>query len=213
LKNLALSSLLFLLLCSCSTALFNNYRKYDHDNSQGSASYTWFNSDTGRYLFQSSIDIFKNNFTGLLFIKQLDDSRRILFITETGIKIFDLELFEKDDFIVHYCMEQINRKSLLNALGNDFSLMIYNIPGDSRIKYMTEKNTGKLIIKSSGQSGTRYLKVNKKTGKIDEIISSGALTNKLNIRFFSASGEEPDSIIVSHYNLNFKIHLVRINEN
>lgn len=130
-----------------------------------------------------------------------------------GIKIFDLELFEKDDFVVHYCMEQINRKSLLNALGNDFSLMIYNIPGNSRIKYMTEKNTGKLIIKSSGQSGTMYVKVNKKTGKIDEIISAGALTNKLNIRFFSASGEEPDSIIVSHYNLNFKIHLVRINEN
>ncbi len=176
-------------------------------------SYSWFREDTGRYLYQSSIDIFRNNYSGLLFIKPLGDSHRVLFITETGIKIFDMEFFRTGDFRVHYCLEAMNRKSVIKALGNDMTLMLYNIPENGKTKIMQEKGTGKMIIKSKDNNGTRYCTINDKTGKVDELIRTGTFTNKLNIRFFSTSGIEPDSILISHYNLKLKIHLTKLNDN
>lgn len=174
---------------------------------------SWFQSDTGRYLFQSSIDIYSNNYSGLLFVKPLGDSHRILFITETGIKIFDMEFFRTGDSRIHYCLEAMNRKSVINALGKDMYLMLYNIAENGKVKMMQDKDTGILLIRSKDDKGTRYCAINEKTGKVDELISAGVLTNKLNIRFFSTSGTYPDSINISHYNLKLNIHLVNLNEN
>ncbi len=176
-------------------------------------SYSWFSGDTGRYLFQSSIDIFRNNYSGLLFIKPLETSHRILFITEMGIKIFDMEIFRNENLKVHYCLDAMNRKSVTNTLGKDLSLMIFNLSENDKLKMMKEKGTGKTVIRARDHNGTRYCYINDKTGKVEELISTGALTNKLNIKFYSESGLEPDSINLSHYNLKLNIHLVKLNEN
>jgi hypothetical protein len=201
------------MLSGCSLSLFNNFQPSHLPAADKEDSCSWFRQDTGRYLFQSSIDIFRNNYSGLLFIKPLGDSHRILFITETGIKIFDMEFFRTGDFSVHYCLEAMNRKSVIKVLGNDMTLMLYNIPENVKTKIMQEKGTGKMIIKSKGNNGTRYCTINDKTGKVDELIRTGTFTNKLNIRFFSTTGIEPDSILISHYNLKLKIHLTKLNDN
>jgi hypothetical protein len=201
------------LLSGCSLSLFNNFKPSPLPAADIKDSWSWFRNDTGRYLFQSSIDIFGNNFSGLFFIKPLGDSHRILFITETGIKILDMEFYREGDFKVHYCLEEMNRKSVINTLGNDLALMLYNIPENGKMKMMQEKGTGKLIIKSKDKNGTRFCKINEKTGKTDELIRTGTLTNKVNIRFFSASGTEPDSITISHYHLKLKIYLAKLDEN
>jgi hypothetical protein len=145
-------------------------------------------------------------------VKPLGGSYRILFITETGIKIFDMEFFKRDEFKVHYCLEEINRKSIINTLGNDLSLMLYNIAENGNVKMMQEKKEGRLIIRSKDRNGTRYCTINEKTGKVDELIRTGILANKVNIRFLSNTGVEPDSIKITHYNLKLKINLTRIHE-
>jgi len=214
LKNLALSSLFLLLSSSCSLILVNDFQPAQVPAAGKTDTCSWFREDTGRFLYQSSIDIFRNNFSGILFIKPLgDESHRILFITEVGIKIFDLEFFKNDDLKVHYCIEELNRKSLIKILGNDLFLVLNNIAEEGRIKMMQEKNTGRMIIKSKDQYGTRYCVINEKTNKVEELIQTGFFSNKLNIRFFSTSGVQPDSINISHYNLKLKIHLSKINEN
>jgi hypothetical protein len=212
LRNLLFNILLILLLSGCSASLFNNYRVYDMQAAPDENSCSWFREDTGRYLFQSSIDIYKNNFSGLLFVKPLNESHRILFITELGIKIFDMEFFRKGDFRIHYCLDEMNRKSITNTLGNDLSLMIYNIADNGTAEVMQERNEGRLAIKSEDGRGTRYCLINKKTGKIDELIKTGTFAKKLNIKFFSTAGTAPDSIVFTHYNLKLNIHLTRLDE-
>lgn len=194
-------------------SLFNNYGNASIPASVSRNSYNWFNADTGRYLFQASVNIFRNNFSGLLFLKPLGASRRVLFITETGIKIFDLELFMKKDFTVHYCIEQINRKPVMKIVGNDLSLMIFSVAGDGKIKFMEEQGTGKTVIKSKDDLGTRFCKINSQTGKVDELISRGTFSDKMNIRFLGLSGTTPDSIDISHHNLKLEINLTKIDGN
>jgi hypothetical protein len=164
-------------------------------------------------LYQSSIDIFKNHFSGLLFIKPLEDkSYRILFITEVGIKIFDMEFFKSGDFKLHYCLDELNRNSIIKILRNDLSLMLYNFAENGETKMMKDKNTGRMIIKSKDYNGTRYCIINNKTNKADELIQTGSLMNKMSIKFHSTTGVQPDSINISHYHLKLNIDLNKLNE-
>lgn len=107
----------------------------------------------------------------------------------------------------------MNRKSVTNTLGKDLSLMIFSIAENDKLKVMNEKGDGRIVIRSGDQNGIRYCYISNKTGKVEELISTGALTNKLNIKFYGESGTEPDSINISHYNLKLNIHLVKLNEN
>ncbi|MCX6333614.1 MAG: hypothetical protein NT092_04830 [Bacteroidia bacterium] len=210
-KNLALSSIIILLLSGCSLSLFNNFQPSSLPAASDKDSYSWFRKDAGRYLFQSSIDVYKNNFSGLLFVKPLEESYRILFITETGIKIFDMEFFKDGDYKLHYCLEEFNRKSIIKTLGNDLSLMLYSISENGKVKMMQEID-GRLIVKSKDRNGTRYCTINEKTNKVDDLIRTGTLSNKVNISFFSIAGRQPDSIRISHYNLKLKINLTKLDE-
>lgn len=211
-KNSVLSSILILLLGGCSLSLHNTYKPSPPIPEKSKDSFSWFREDTGRYLFQSSISIFRNNYTGLLFIKPLDESRRILFITETGIKIFDMEFFKTGDFKVHYLLEAMNRKSVVNTLGNDLSLMIYNIADNDAVKIMKDKKDGRLVVRSKDKTGNRYCIIDDETGKVADLIRTGILTNKVKIKFYSGTGILPDSIDISHCNLKLDIQLTRINE-
>ena len=191
-------------------SLFNNLQPSELTLPGDKDSYSWFRHDAGRYLFQSTIDIYKNNFTGLLFVKPVGESFRILFITELGIKIFDMEFFRNSDFKVHYCIEDLNRKAIISTLGNDLSLMLFSIAEDGNMKMMQEKKEGRLIIKSKDRNGTRYCTLDEQTNKVEELIKTGTFSNKVNIKFSGTA--EPDSILISHYNLKLKIQLTRLHE-
>ena len=213
-KNLFLSSLCLLLLSGCSLSLFNNFKPVPEAADNRKDVFSWFQGDTNRFLFQSYIDIYSNHFSGLMLIKPLNgNSHRTLFITEVGIKIFDMEFFRNGDFKLHYCMDELNRKSIINTLKNDIGLMLNNIPENGKVKTMQEKNSGRTIIKSMDYNGVRYCFINKKTNKVDELIQTGTFLKKVNMRFYSTDGAEIDSINISHYNLKLNIHLSKIYEN
>jgi len=201
------------LFSGCSRSVYKKYETPPLLPADAVDSYSWFRQDTGRYLFQSSIDIYQNTFTGLLFVKPLEKSRRILFITETGLKIFDMEFFRTADPVVHYCIDAINRKPVIKTLGKDLSLMLFNIAENDELIMVHEKGSEKNFIRSKDKNGTRFCSISGKTGKVEELISRGGLSDKLNIKFFSERGLQPDSIEISHYNMKLKIHLVRLNEN
>ena len=148
-----------------------------------------------------------------MFIKPLNrNSYRTLFITEVGIKIFDMEFFSNCDFKLHYCMDELNRKSIINTLKNDIGLMLNNIAENENRKMMQEKVNGRTIIKSKDYNGVRYCFINKETNKIDELIQTGPLLKKVNMRFYSNDGAELDSINISHYNIKLNIHLSKLYE-
>ena len=77
-------------------------------------------------LFRASMEVKKNELTGLVFIKKMPDSTyRIVFSNEFGMTFFDLEI-QTDSFRVIYCFEPMNKKMLLNLLEIDFRLLIGN---------------------------------------------------------------------------------------
>ena len=212
-KNLVLSSILILLISSCSVSQFKSFQRTTEPILEYSDIVPWFQKDTDHFLFHTNIDIYKNHFGGILVIKSLTpDSYRVVYITELGIKIFDMEFFRNDDFKLHYCLDEINRNSVIKTLKTDIGLMVDIIPENNNLKIWQDNQNGKTLIRSKNRIGIIYFTTKDKTKRVEEILLRNRLRKKMNILFYSKNGIELDSVMISHYNMKLNIHLSKLNE-
>jgi len=175
---------------------------------------SWFNSDTGHYLFNTSIDLMKNHFTGITVVKPMGEGNfRTIMMAETGIKIMDLEFFPDSAPKVHYIMEAMNKKILIRTLTRDISIILMN-----HIQNGTPLWFDNYII---SPSRTAVYIVNKEkylyTLEPERIKPSFAkLTkggkSKIDVNYFGNDQSGIDSIKLSHNNIDLSIRLFRIQE-
>jgi hypothetical protein len=133
-------------------------------------------------------------------------------ITEVGIKILDLEIFSSGDYKIHYCIEQMNRKSVIKMMADCLYLMIYPVPENGRLKIMTEKDGDRTIIRSKHNGGSAFSFIDSKYMKVNEIKESGYLFEKLNFKFDGSGSSELESVDIWHNVVKLKIHFSRLHE-
>lgn len=213
LKSLLLISLSLFVLNSCTPSVYSGFKRINGEAGSLFVVRPWFQAGTDHFLFNSSIDVFRNHFTGLMVIKPLPGSDyRVIFINEVGIKIFDMEFYSNGDHKVHYCLEFLNKKIFIKTLKNDISLMLNNNPG-SYIKTLKDSRSGDTVLKFSDRPGVKYLLIRKNSDRAEEIIKSRGVGKKVSVKYYSSQGNEPDSVRISHFNLKLEIRLSKINEN
>ncbi|MCU0456434.1 MAG: hypothetical protein MUE74_09045 [Bacteroidales bacterium] len=210
LKNSAFNFLLIIAMGSCSFPLYKGMEPAPLPDNAGS--FAWFRADTGRYLFRADISIYGNELSGLLFIKPVDESRRVLFITETGIKIFDMEFTREGKSGVVYVAGYMNRKPVTKTIGKALSPMLFNI-GPEAVEAYKDKSSGKTIISSADRNGKKICSIGDLSGKVEELVQDKVISPEVRIRFYSASPVRPDSVLVSGLHNRLNIHLTAINEN
>lgn len=212
-KNLVLSSILLLLVCSCSISHYNSFQRTSETVIDINSIVPWFGGDIDHFLFRTNIDIYNSHFGGIMIIKSLSvGSHRVIYITELGIKIFDMEFFKNGEFKLHYCLDAINRKSIVKTLKNDIGIMIENIPGKNKIKFWKDTQNGEVLIRSKDRTGIKYHIVNDKTNLVEEILLNNCWQKKMNLFFYSKNGIDLDSVKIKNYNINLNIQLSHLNE-
>ena len=73
--------------------------------------------------YKASIDVLKNHLTGLLIVKQTDSvTKHLVFVTELGMKMFDLEAKDNQLKAV-YVFEPLNKPLFIESLVRNFSNM------------------------------------------------------------------------------------------
>ena len=108
--GLPLLLIIFFCLNGCSFGLLEGYQKTEQVSI---APVSWFKTDSDHLLMNTTIDVMKNHFSGLMVIKSLTDGGyRVVFITEVGLKIFDMEFVPGETVKVHYFMDALNKKIL-----------------------------------------------------------------------------------------------------
>ena len=175
---------------------------------------SWFRSDTGHFLFNTSINVMKNHFSGLTVVKPLKmDNYRVIMITETGLKILDMEFFPDSLPKVHYIMEQMNRRILVRTLQKDMSIMLMNhLQNTAPVWYdnfiINPGNTALFKV-----NGEKYFYIMEP----EQVRPSVALLGKgrkfnVEVNFFGTPDRGIDSLKLSHNNINLSIRLSRIHE-
>jgi len=195
------------LLGSCSFTVFNGYRH--NGQYSGGKPVSWFRQDTGVVVFNTTIDMMKHHFSGLMVIKPLpDDAYRVIFITEVGLKIFDME-FTRREVIIHYFMEAMNKKALVNTLTHDIGLVLMTEHAAQTPAALREKSSGATVLKYRENGRRNYYRLDE-TGKTNKIVQTGCILNKVQADFYSTGNNRVDSICIAHYHMNLLIKLSRI---
>lgn len=125
-KNLQLLSSLFFLclfMSSCTTVYNLRFKDCNKKNIQKEEIPQLVN-EVETSLYKGSFDVYGRYLSGLLYLKPTQEqSYRVVFLTEVGMKMFDVEVF-KDDFKVHYALKYLDKKILWNLLEKDLRLLL-----------------------------------------------------------------------------------------
>lgn len=174
---------------------------------------SWFKSDTGHFLFNTNIDLMKNHFTGITIVKpDKSGNYRVIMITETGLKLLDIEFFPDSAPEVHYIMEAMDKKALKRTLKNDLSLILMNQTDGRSPGWLLDHKSDTQIAKYRISNGKQFYLF--KTGDTYPYKANytKGLTNKVTARYYGSDKTGPDSIGLVHNNIPLKLSLFRIHD-
>lgn len=199
-----------LLLVSCAPSGFPQTHKAE--DIPADAPVSWFRSDSSSFLFNTQIDLYKKHFSGLLVFKNMGgDTFRVVFITEVGLKIMDLEIPPVGEPKVWYIMDAMNKKALVRTLSGDLKLMIMPFSSMNPVKYYAMGNESeKYVYKYKSDKQKFYLLRTSLAPEPVEIREAGWLNNKVKVNFYGNPASQLDSIFLKHYKIKLQMNLQRI---
>jgi hypothetical protein len=202
--------LLVFCLSGCSFSLLEGYQK------SGEVSVTpvsWFKTDSDHILMNTNIDVMKKHFSGLMVIKSLgNDGYRVVFITEVGLKIFDMEFAPGEPVKVHYFMDALNKKVFIRTLSADLMLLLIQ-PQEGVKHVLYEGPSGQKMVSYKNKRKRDYYVVSAVTGKPVQAYQVSGSSRKARIDYYSSGGMQIDSVNIVHYHVSLRIGMHLINEN
>jgi hypothetical protein len=195
-----LATSLFLVLVSCgSNKLTQGYNERMPEVAVFEVPY-FANPETD-YVYKANITIYGNELTGIFIAKKINaDTHRVVFTTEFGNKLIDVEISETD-FKVNSVVDELNRKIVLNTLRDDFRLLL-------RRQFAVQQqfeNAENTIYQSADGKNSNYLFVSKTSKKLVKIVNASPRKEKINLSFTSEKDIFAEDITITHYNIKLKI--------
>ena len=170
-----------------------------------------FDSTFEKALYKGSFNISRHHISGLYLIKRVpDNSFRIIFTNELGMKFFDLEIGEKGS-IVHFCYPSLKKRALLKLLENDFRLLFFPVT-TIRMKQLRSRDPVLLRYGVKIRKGNFYYTFRKETGKILRIQTSKTLLGKTDLRLDNRSSMLPAHIRLDNSTIHLHIRMTLLPE-
>jgi len=206
-KNLIKSLIIILLLSSCSISFHGNLHKIEKRQLNTGELKSVFNDGFNKVLFKTRIQLYNKYFSGLLFIKSIgDNTKRIVFVTEIGIKIFEFE-FINNDFNVHSCLETFNKKVILKTLEKDIKLLLMINLAEKKVKIFEAKKSKNKVYKLKENCQSNYYFIDKETGNLLKIENSSGIFRKVIIELNDYKEGFPNKINIVHPGIKLNIQL------
>ncbi len=195
-------SILFI-VTSCSVAGYKPITKSEKFNINNPLV---FNSDFKRSIYKTNIDIYSINLTGLTLFKKSDSAYRVVAMSELGMKYFDIE-FPVEELLppkIHYIMEVLDKKLLVNMLKKDFGLLFY--PPELNVSNISvnDANPNTFLVKKKKLGYVTTL-----AGNISEINKVKFLGSMKSIVVMSEyNNESPNRIIIDHGSIKLDFEII-----
>jgi hypothetical protein len=207
-RGLPLLVILCLVLNSCTFGLLEGYRMMEPVSADP---VSWFKTDSDHLLMNTTIDVMNRHFSGLMVIKPLQDSGyRVVFLTEVGLKIFDLEFSPGETVKVHYFMDALNKKILVRTLSADLMLLLIQQEKDGKA-FVYDGSPSKRMIMYRHKRRRDYYEVSALTGKPVQAYQISCISRKARIDYYSREGMQIDSVNIVHDHVDLRIGMHLIN--
>ncbi len=199
--------IVLLLLNSCSISINRNLNRIEKRSLKPDELESIINNEVSKVLFKAQIQLHDKYFSGLLFVKSFDsNTKRVVFVTELGIKVFEFE-YKNDDFTVYHCLEMFNRKSILNTLKKDINMLLMHDLKRDKAKIYLSKESGNKVYKVKMSNQHYYYYIDRKTGHVNKVENSSGFLRKVNIEINEYKDDFPNNINIVHPFIKLTINL------
>lgn len=204
-RNLLLSSCL-LLLFACARSNYHKQEVIASMSFMESGLPLLFKNYSPSPLYKANVRLYGKEFGGLLLVKNMPDSSyRIIFTTETGIKLFDYQL-SADSFVVHFCIDKFNHDAVLNTIAADIRLLLTEFKQNEQAKKILTKNGTTAFIFEAKEISTVY-EINSDQKSIARIISLNGKRKKVEIDCTGMLANVPKKMHIRHHDIRLTIDL------
>ncbi|HET6244628.1 MAG: hypothetical protein H0V01_09000 [Bacteroidetes bacterium] len=159
-------------------------------------------------LYMAHVNVVGKHLSGLLLFKKMpDNTTRVVFSNEMGVKFFDFEYAESGFKVIH-CIKHLDRKAVIKQLKKDIGLVIMHNIDVSTAKILHKDNQNYFGF-FSGREQTYYL-TNKTCTQLIGIENASKKQKKLIINLTDYKGGMADSIYIAHQTFEFNISLKQL---
>lgn len=189
------------LLYSCTLATTKDL--VDTENTVKTFKNTYFADSIKDYVYKANFEVYGHEFSGILIIKKLADlHHKIVFTTEFGTKMMDVEL-NKNDFIIHFIADDLNKKFLINTLKKDFRILLQEEVTVSN----SYQNEDFIVFKNNSDKRYNYYFINKENNQLEKLVNTSKRKEKVIFSFKSDDGRTARKILIEHKNIKLTIGL------
>ncbi len=201
-RILILSSILVLFGCSSKTSNSISHAKVNNTcliNSKAT-----FES----VLFNTQVNVINHHLSGLLLMKRIqNDTIRVVFTNELGIKYFDFE-FTQNNFRVIDCIRKLKKKIIIEQLKKNFNLILMNHNNIS--EYQLVKTDSTRQYRLDGKKEQTYYITDTTCSKVLRIETANEEKKKIVIYLNGEKNGIADNIFIHYQTFRFDINLKQI---
>ena len=167
-----------------------------------------FSNSFDKTLYKSAITVHGKELSGLVFIKRTGETFRVVFLSEIGIKYFDIEIGSdpENDFIVHSMMEMLNRKPLTDFIENTFRMLSMSF-GEIKKEdsFICDGSGNRVVVLKTKHYGKFRYDYHPNFGHVNLMWHYGFLKKKLVIELSEYDYLAPSLIVASQQKMEFRL--------
>jgi len=155
------------------------------------------------YIYKANIEAYGHHFGGLMIIKKIKNNHhRVVFTTEFGSKMLDIELIDHN-FKTNFIVDELNKKMILNTLKNDFRLILQEVHNVEKMY----KNKNFIVYQSKTDKRYNFFFVNDCSRQLDSIVHASKTKEKVMVSFKNVEGQLAKELSIEHKNIKLTIDL------
>ena len=194
-------------LCSCSST--RELGRYEPADGSSIHKFSPLGDLRKPLLFKAGIRLLKDRYSGLFLVKKMpgESSIRVVFLSELGLSLMDLE-YREDEFEVVNVQEFLNRPVLLKTLQNDFRTLLLDLSAVEPVT-VKEGEEGSSEILQFKHRSERYAYYHRAGSGTYLIQRKKGLFKKVD---FHIRGEEELEIGIAHKGIKLHIDLHQLQQ-
>ena len=175
-------------------------------DSQIKLSEPWiFSTDFQKAIYKTNMMIYGNELSGLTLIKKTGKNFRIVFMSEIGLKYYDMEFFTQNDSIkVHHVISILDKKPVLELLEDNFSLIFLMFPAKTKEQVYQDSMSQNMIKEFKHKRDRSRYTYNRNFGQVSTIRKKTGGSNLI-ISLNSFDHLAPQTINLNQRNLSLRL--------
>lgn len=164
---------LLMLFSACANLKTHRWYRYTESRIDIPENF-WLADSQKKILYKINIEAFHQKQSGLLMVKQADESSiRLLMVTEFGLKVFDVEYFKGDSLSLHYIMKHLDNPYITNALFDNMKVLYPGILTNISEEFLYNEKEKEFIsrLESGKEQWDYFMTEDQKIYKIERLES------------------------------------------